>query len=426
MKFFETSKQYSFKKSTYVTLRWIGIIGQFIAVNFVYLILNFKFDFILSNLIIILGILSNFYLIYIYKKTQLSDKSAFVFLFIDIIQLSSLIYLTGGIINPFVIFLLIPSVFSSSNLSFKTNSLLVSLTAVLILFLTFYSKNLPSPLGDHFHVSPYYYFSIPIALVIALVFLNYFAMTFGSQSRLRKDALSKMEEVMAKEHELLSLGGQAAAAAHSLGTPLSTIKIITQDLAKQLKNNKEFEKDLELLNSQVERCNQILKRLSLNPVEEDDFIDKDLTIREYLSEIIASYKEISKKKFIFNFDQDSNPKKISKSIEIVYGLRNFIGNANKFSKKKIFINLKSDSEMTEITIEDDGDGYPRDILYKIGEPYLKANNPEDKSKTGLGLGLFIGKTLLEKNFASLNFRNSKTRSGAEVLIHWRNVDLFNI
>ncbi|MDC3120654.1 ActS/PrrB/RegB family redox-sensitive histidine kinase [Candidatus Pelagibacter sp.] len=426
MKFFETSKQYSFKKSTYITLRWIGILGQLIAVNFVYLILNFKFDFILSNLIIMMGVLSNFYLIYGYKKTQLSDRSAFVFLFIDIIQLSTLLYLTGGIVNPFVIFLLIPSVFSSSNLSFKTNSLLVSLTAVLLLFLTFYSKDLPSPLSDHFHVSPYYYFSIPVALLIALVFLNYFAMTFGSQSRLRKDALSKMEEVMAKEHELLSLGGQAAAAAHSLGTPLSTIKIITQDLVKQLKDNKEFEKDLELLNSQVERCNEILKRLSLNPVEEDDFIDKDITIREYLSEIISSFREISKKNFIFNFDQDSNPKKISKSIEIVYGLRNFIGNANKFSKEKIFINLKSDSEVTEITIEDDGDGYPRDIISKIGEPYLKANNPEDKSKTGLGLGLFIGKTLLEKNFASLNFRNSKTRSGAEVLIHWRNTDLFNI
>ena len=207
MKFFETSKQYSFKKSTYITLRWIGIAGQLIAVNFVYLILNFKFDYILSNLIITLGIFSNFYLIYIYKKTQLSDRSAFIFLLIDIIQLSVLLYLTGGIVNPFVIFLLIPSVFSSSNLSFKTNSLLVSLTAISVLFLTFYSKDLPSPLSDHFHVSPYYYFSIPIALIIALVFLNYFAMTFGSQSRLRKDALCKMEEVMAKEHELLSLGG---------------------------------------------------------------------------------------------------------------------------------------------------------------------------------------------------------------------------
>ncbi len=426
MKFFETSKQYSFKKSTYITLRWIGIFGQLIAVNFVYLILNFKFNFIFSNLIIIFGVLSNFYLIYIYKKTQLSDRSAFIFLLIDIIQLSTLLYLTGGISNPFAIFLLIPSVFSSSNLSFKTNSLLVILTGLAIIILTFYSTDLPSPLSDHFHVSPYYFYSIPIALIIALVFLNYFAMTFGSQSRLRKDALSKMEEVMAKEHELLSLGGQAAAAAHSLGTPLSTIKIITQDLAKQLKNNIELEKDIDLLTSQVERCNDILKRLSLNPVEEDDFIDKDLTLREYLSEIISSFREISNKKFIFNFDQDSNPKKITKSIEIVYGLRNFIGNANKFSKDKIFINLKSDSEMSEITIEDDGDGYPRDILPKIGEPYLKPNKAEKKSKTGLGLGLFIGKTLLEKNFASLNFRNSKTRSGAEVVINWRNSDLFNI
>ncbi len=426
MGFFETSKQYSFKKSTYINLRWIGIVGQLIAVNFVYLILNFKFNFLLSNLIIIFGVISNFYLIYVYKKTQLSDKSAFVFLFLDIIQLSTLLYLTGGIVNPFVIFLLIPSVFSSSNLSFKTNSLLVVLTGIAIIILTFYSKDLPSPLSEHYHVSPYYYFSIPIALIIASVFLNYFAMTFGSQSRLRKDALSKMEEVMAKEHELLSLGGQAAAAAHSLGTPLSTIKIITQDLAKELENNEEFKKDIELLNSQVDRCNEILKRLSLNPVEEDDFIDKDLTIREYLSEIISSFREISNKNFVFNFDQDSNPKKITKSIEIVYGLRNFIGNANKFSRDKIFINLKSDSETTEIIIEDDGDGYPRDILPKIGEPYLKTNYSEEKSKTGLGLGLFIGKTLLEKNLASLNFRNSKTRSGAEVIISWRNSDLFNI
>ena len=426
MEFFETSKQYSFKKSTYINLRWIGIVGQLIAVNFVYLILNFKFNFLLSNLIIIFGVISNFYLIYVYKKTQLSDRSAFVFLFLDIIQLSTLLYLTGGIVNPFVIFLLIPSVFSSSNLSFKTNSLLVGLTGIAIIILTFYSKDLPSPLSEHFHVSPYYYFSIPIALIVALVFLNYFAMTFGSQSRLRKDALSKMEEVMAKEHELLSLGGQAAAAAHSLGTPLSTIKIISQDLAKQLENNEEFKKDIELLNSQVERCNEILKRLSLNPVEEDDFIDKDLTVREYLSEIISSFREISNKNFVFNFDQDSNPKKITKSIEIVYGLRNFIGNANKFSRDKIFINLKSDSETTEIIIEDDGDGYPRDILPKIGEPYLKTSNSEEKSKIGLGLGLFIGKTLLEKNFASLNFRNSKTRSGAEVIISWRNSDLFNI
>jgi len=426
MKFFETSKYHFFKKSTYITLRWIGIFGQFISVNFVYFFLNFEFDFFSSNIVIFFGVLSNLYLIFVYKKTQLSDRSAFLFLVIDIIQLGILLYLTGGVNNPFAIFIIIPSVFSSSNLSFKTNSSLVGLTTIIIIFLTFYSEDLPGPISDHFHISPYYHYSIPIALIVALFFLNYFAMTFGTQSRLRKEALAKMEEVMAKEHELLSLGGQAAAAAHSLGTPLSTIKIITQELAKQFKDQKEVKKDIELLSSQVERCNEILKRLSLNPVEEDDFIDKDLIMRDYLNEIASSFKEISNKKFILNFDQDSNAKKITKSIEIVYGLRNFIGNANKFSRKTVYINLKSDSEITEITIEDDGKGYPRDVLSKIGEPYLKSSDPESIKKTGLGLGLFIGKTLLEKNFASIICRNSKTRSGAEVVVKWRNKDLFNI
>ena len=231
---------------------------------------------------------------------------------------------------------------------------------------------------------------------------------------------------MAKEHEMLSLGGQAAAAAHSLGTPLSTIKIISQELMKQLKDQKDIIQDIELLSSQVERCNQILKRLSLNPNEEDDFIDEDLSIRDYLKEIILSFKETSDKEFIFNFDQDSNSKKITKSIEIVYGLRNFIGNANKYSSNKVFINLKSDNEITQIIIEDDGKGYSNDILSKIGEPYLKSSNDEYKSKSGLGLGIFIGKTLLEKNFAKILCRNSKTRSGAEVIIEWNNKDLFNI
>ena len=426
MKFFETSKYHSFKKSTYITLRWIGIIGQLIAVNFVYFFLNSNFDFITSNLIIFFGILSNLYLIIIYKKTQLSDRSAFLFLFIDILQLGILLYLSGGITNPFVIFLLIPSVFSSSNLSFRTNTLLVILTIIIIIFLTFSYQELPINLNSDFHNNHYFYYSIPLSLIIALVFLNYFAMTFGTQSRLRKEALGKMEEVMAKEHELLSLGGQAAAAAHSLGTPLSTIKIITQDLLKQFKGKEIVEKDIKLLLSQVERCNKILKRLSLNPVEEDDFIDKDLSMRDYLNEIISSFRDISKKNFVFNFDQDSNLKKITKSIEIVYGLRNFIGNANKFSKNTVYINLKSDNEITEIIIEDDGNGYSRDILSKIGEPYLKSNNADEKSQVGLGLGLFIGKTLLEKNFASLIFRNSKTRSGAEVIVRWNNKDLFNI
>ena len=426
MKFFETSKQYSLKKSTYINLRWIGIVGQLISVYLVYFYFNFIFDFFYSNIFITIGILSNLYLIFFYEKTQLSDRSAFIFLFIDLFQLAGLIYLTGGVVNPFIIFLIIPSVFASSNLSFKTNSLLVIITCALILFLTFYSKDLPSPLSDHFHVSPYYYYAIPLSLIIALLFLNYFAIIFGAESKLRKDALNKMEEIMANEHEMLSLGGQAAAAAHSLGTPLSTIKIITQELSKQLKNQKDVIQDIELLSSQVERCNEILKKLTLNPIEEDEFIDEDLSMKDYLKEIILSFKETSKKKFILNLDQNFNSKKITKSIEIVYGLRNFIGNANKFGKSKVFINLKSSSSSTIVTIEDDGHGYPSDILSKIGEPYLRSVKSFDKDKTGLGLGLFIGKTLLEKNFATVSCGNSETRSGAEVIITWKNKDLFNL
>jgi two-component system sensor histidine kinase RegB len=426
MKFFETSKYFSLKKSTYITLRWIGFFGQLLAIYTVHRLLEFEFNFLLANLAILIGILSNLFLIYIYKKTQLSERSAFIFLIIDILQLTFLLYLTGGVANPFIIFLIIPSIFSSFNLGFRINVFIVVITTISILSLTFFYQPLPSPLNLTNSINEYVYYSIPLALISALIFMNYFALSFEDQTRLRKEALSRMDEVMAKEHELLSLGGQAAAAAHSLGTPLSTIKLVAQELKKQFKDQKDVEKDIELLTSQVDRCNEILKRLSLNSNEEDDFIDEDLSVKDYLDEIITSFANISDKNFVFNFDQHSNHQKIIKSIEIIYGLRNFIGNANKFAKKNIFITLKSDSEFTEIIIEDDGPGYPSDILPKIGEPYLKTFNSDQKSRAGLGLGIFIGKTLLEKNFANVNCRNSKTRSGAEVIIKWKNKDLFNI
>ena len=426
MKFFETSKYFSLKKSTYINLRWIGIIGQLITVNLIYFIFNFNFNFNLANAIIFFGILSNLYLIYINKNTQLLDQIAFIFLLIDILQLSCLIYLSGGIINPFSIFLIIPAIFSSSNLGLKSNFLLVSFTIIIIILLTFFNQPLPYPINKHFHVDSYYYYSIPISLIIALIFLNYFALTFGKESRIRKEALNKMEEIMSKEHELLSLGGQAAAAAHSLGTPFSTMKIISSDLLKQFKNDTEVKKDLDLLISQIKRCSEILKKLTLNPNVEDDFIDKDQTIADYISEIIKSFRETSKKEFVLNFDQYSNPINITKSIEIVYGLRNFIGNANKFSNSKVFINLKSNNNITEIIIEDDGEGYPNDVLRKIGEPYIKSYKSSIKSQSGLGLGIFIGKTLLEKNYANILCKNSKTRNGAEVKIKWKNKDLLKI
>ena len=427
MELFKTSKAYYLNKSTYINLRWIAIIGQFITINSVKFIFNFEFNYLLANFVIFLGALSNLYLLYFYNKNQISNRSSFNFLSIDIIQLSYLLYLSGGVLNPFSIFLLIPSVFSSSNLDIRTNLTLIFITILSIIFLTFIYEDLPHPINEIIIVvEDYYYYAIPLALIIALVFLNYFAITLGRESRLRKEALDKIEEVIAKEHELVSLGSQAAAAAHSLGTPLSTIKIISQELFDQFKENRDINKDLELLISQVDRCNEILNKLTLNPTIKDDFIDKDLSLAEYVDEIVKSYEKISNKKFTINLEQNSNSFQIRKSIEIVYGIRNFVGNANKFAKKRIYISLKSDSENSEITIEDDGEGYPKDILNKIGEPYIKSLRTNDNSKSGLGLGIFIGKTLLEKNRAKLLCRNSKTRGGAEVNIRWNNKDLIQI
>jgi len=425
MEFSKTSEVYSLNKSTYLNLRWIGIIGQFITINSVKFIFDFEFNYITANLIIFIGIISNIFLFYYYNKTQLSNRSALNFLLLDIVQLSLLLYLTGGILNPFSIFLLIPSVFASSNLEIKTNLFLIFVTLVSIILLTFYSNNLPAPLNKYI-INYYYYYSIPIALIIALLFLNYFALIFGKESNLRKEALNKIQEVISKEHELVSLGTQAAAAAHSLGTPLSTIKIISHELLEQFNNKKDLKKDIELLVSQVDRCNEILKRLSINSTLEDDFIDKDLSLHDYIKEIVNSFKEISVKNFNINFEQNTNSFDIKKSIEIIYGIRNFIGNANKYAINNIYITIKSDSEISEIIIEDDGQGFSKDILTKIGEPYIKSLRSNDNKKSGLGLGIFIGKTLLEKNYAKILFRNSETRGGAEIKIEWLNKNLAKI
>ena len=425
MELSSNSKSSYLNKITYVNLRWIGILGQFITINTVAFLFKFEFNFLLANIIVLLGVLSNIFLFYFFKKNQLEEKISLTFLTLDIIQLSFLLYLTGGTINPFSIFLIIPSIFASNSLSIRTNILLIILTISSIILLTFYHQELPSPLNEYIF-SNYYYYSVPLALIIALLFLSFFALTFGNESKVRKDALDKIQEVISKEHELVSLGGQAAAAAHSLGTPLSTIKIISQDLYNNFKNNRDLKKDIELLVSQVDRCNEILKKLSLNPVVEDDFIDKNVSLYDYIKEIVNSFKEISDKNFIINIEQDYNSFEIPKSIEVVYGIRNFIGNANKFAQKNIFISITSDSENSTISIEDDGSGFPKDILTKIGEPYIKSLQSKNKSRAGLGLGIFIGKTLLEKNKAKLLIRNSETRGGGEIKIEWSNKDLKNI
>ena len=201
----------------------IAYIGQLSAILIVQFFLQFKFDYLTCISIICLGILTNIYLIFKVKENQLSNFAATVYLSYDIGQLGFLLYLTGGITNPFIFLIIIPAIFSAQYLSIWSSIALVIFTSLILIILTFSYQELPHPETLHFHAPEYYLYSIPISIFIGLIFLVYFGVKFGSESRIRKKAYDKMQEIMAKENELLSLGGQAAAAAHSLGTPLSSI-----------------------------------------------------------------------------------------------------------------------------------------------------------------------------------------------------------
>ncbi len=428
MKFSETSKFYSLNKSTYVNLRWIAYIGQLSAILYVKFILKFNFSFVACILILFFSVLTNLYLRFKIRNNQLNNSITTVFLTYDILQLGLLFFLTGGITNPFIFIIIIPAVFSSQYLNMWSSITLVILIVLILIFLTFFYLELPHPGELHFHALDYYFYAIPISVIIGLIFLVYFGVKFGQESRIRNQAYEKLQEIMSKENELLSLGGQAAAAAHSLGTPLSTILLTSKELQKEFGNNEKIKKDLDLIVSQSNRCSDILKRLSLNPNIDDGFIDTDLSLNDYVVEIVRSYKEISKKEFIINSKKYQNPIKSQKSLEIIYGLRNFIGNANKFSKKKVEIFLHSNKKETNIIIRDDGPGFPNDLIdkHRLGEPYIRTADEANISKYGLGLGTFIGKTLLEKNLAAISFDNSKETGGAEVNIIWKNNDLKQI
>jgi len=421
----QDSKIFYLNKSTYVNLRWIAYIGQISAILIVQFFFKYDFNYFVCISIVIFGILTNLFLQFKIRNNQLNNFVSTSYLSYDILQLGILLFFTGGVTNPFIFLILIPAVFSSQYLHFFSSIILVAIITLILIVLTFYYYDLPHPGELHFHAPNYYLYAIPISVIIGLIFLVYFGFKFGQESRIRKKAYDKIQELMAKENELLSLGAQAAASAHSLGTPLSTILLTAKELKKELETDHKIRKDLDLLISQSNRCREILKKLSLNPSIEDDFLNIDLSLNDYVSEIVRSYKEISKKSFIVNVDKYKNPINTNKSIEIIYGLRNFIGNANKFSNKKIEIFLISNNKTTSIIIKDDGPGFPKDLIdkHRLGEPYIRTTDQENISKYGLGLGTFIGKTLLEKNFASINFNNSEKTGGAEVIITWKNNDL---
>jgi two-component system sensor histidine kinase RegB len=414
---FRTKENLNLDKSTLTILRYIAIFGQFIAVNIVFFYLDLKFPIKESYIIIFIGLLTNLFLQFKVKVNQLKDTYASLFLLYDLFQLSSLLYLTGGILNPFSILMIIPTIVSSTFLSMGTTIILGIITSFLLFLISFTHLPLPGLDSNIFAVPNYYTIGILISILIGLIFLSYFGIRFAGETKKRSEALNKLQEVISKEYELESLGGQAAAAAHSLGTPLATITVVAKELKKEIGNDKEYSKDIDLLISQTKRCSEILKKISKKQIEEDNFLST-IKFEDLLQEIIDSFKETSSKQIELAVDNDQNKIAIRRTPEIIYGLRNFIGNAVKFSKSKVLITLRSDKKLIEIKINDDGPGIPEDIIEKIGEPYIKSKSKELKSNSGLGLGSFLGKTLLERQGAKLTFRRNGELGGALIFLVW--------
>ena len=421
---FRTKENLNLDKNTLTILRYIAIFGQFFAVNLVYFYLSLPFPIELTYIIILIGLLTNLYLQFGIKINQLKDLYAAIFLVYDLIQLSILLYLTGGIFNPFTLLLIIPAIVSSTFLSMGTTIILGIITSLLLLMISFFYLPLPGENMNLLHFPDFYKIGIVISILIGLIFLSYFGIRFAGETKKRSEALNKLQEVISKEYELESLGGQAAAAAHSLGTPLATISVVAKELKKEIGNNSELTKDIDLLISQTKRCSEILKQISKKQIEEDIFLSL-IKFEDLLEEIIVSFKETSSKKINLLVDNDLNKIAIQRTPEIIYGLRNFIGNAVKFSKSKVKIDLISNQKIIEIKINDDGPGIPEDIINKIGEPYIKSKSKELSANSGLGLGTFLGKTLLERQNAKLLFRRNSDLGGALVIISWEPKNFIN-
>ena len=404
-------------RKTFVILRWIAIIGQLIAINIVYNYLNLDIPIIGTHIIIFVGLITNLFLQFKIKVNQLKDTYSSIFLFYDLLQLSALLYLTGGIFNPFALLLIVPAIVSSTFLSMGTTIILGIVTIFSLFILTKFYLPLPGITEYIFSFPPFYVFGSLASIIIGLIFLCYFGIRFAGELKKRSQALDRLQQVIAKEYELESLGGQAAAAAHSLGTPLATITVVSKELRKEIGKDSKYTKDLDLLISQTKRCGDILKQISKKQIIDDEFINF-LKLEDLLEEIINSFKETSEKEILLITEKDKNKIRIKRSPEIIYGLRNFIGNAVKFSKDRVEIILESNNENINIEIKDDGPGFPEDIIQKIGEPYIKSKSKKTSARAGLGLGTFLGKTLLERQAARLSFTNRNNQRGALVRIVW--------
>jgi two-component system sensor histidine kinase RegB len=413
------------KLLTLIKVRWVAILGQFITISIVYFYFNFSFNIEYCYLLVLFSSFLNIFLQIRSKKTELlSNKQVTFSILYDLFHLFGLLFLTGGLTNPFSILIVAPITIAAGFLNLRSCILIGFLSIVLIIILSLFYFKLPG-IENNYLFPKFYILGLALALCTTIIFLAIYSQRLAIESAQRGEAFNVLQQIFLREQELKSLGGLAAAAAHELGTPLNTISLVAKELKKEIGSNKKFNQDLDLLISQSKRCSDILRQISKNPYteKEDNFFDK-ASFKIIVHEVVDSFKDLSKKKIIINDDEYKKDYLITKKIEIIYSLKNIIDNALKFSSDKIEIFLLSNEEQLRIKVEDDGVGFSKQILGFLGDPYIKKKDL-DKNKEGLGLGIFIAKVFLERLSAIINFYNLEGK-GAIVDISWQKKDLINL
>jgi len=390
-----------------IKIRWIAIAGQLITLFIIFFAFNFNIPLTECLIFVLLSILVNFYSYLIQKgNSTLTDKKTFLFLTFDISQLVGLLFLTGGVFNPFVVLILAPIIISASYLSALWTIMLSLYSIILILIINF--NYIPLNWEQNFIIPTIYNVGILVALIITIIFLAIYAYLFASSARKISSALTATELKLSNQKKTTEVAYLSAAAVHELSTPLNTIFLVLNDLLKEkiLITNSVLIKDIELLKSQAERCKEILLSLSKNPQNlKDDFFEK-IRIVDLIKLNFEKFND--SKKLILNFDNFNKESKIFFKDEVNYALGNIIQNAILYSKLEIKILLKINENNFIIKIKDDGEGFSRDVLDKLGEPYIS------KNKKGMGLGIFIAKNLIENMKGSIIFYNSYDGAVVEI------------
>jgi two-component system, sensor histidine kinase RegB len=410
--------------TTLIALRWFAVLGQAVAVLVVHYGLEFEVPLAACLSVIALSAWLNVAMRMHFRNVQrLAPRPVALLLGYDIAQLTMLMTLTGGIENPFAFLILAPVLIAAISLPLRYTLPLGVLAAACSTLIAFYFWPLPWISNEQLVLPPLYILAIWVANLVAIVFIGAYAWQVAEEGRLMADALTATELVLAREQHLSQLDGLAAAAAHELGTPLSTIVVVAKELQLALGPGSPHADDVKLLRDQAQRCREILGKLSALPADGAPFQRAKLSV--LIDEVAAPHRNFGIAIDVVLPPQREGEPVTERSPAILYGLGNLVENAVDFAKARVEIAVRWSEQDVAVTISDDGPGFPSEILARIGEPYVtsRRRSGAESEESGLGLGFFIAKTLLERTGAALAFLNRPAPDGGAVVrVRWARGD----